>query len=161
MFLYVFLPLAGLNILSCLLIFYLPATSSKENVRTLNTVLSVLIFCAVILSPILAGVLAMPAIPKEVFLLARGPDSLFFYSARTHSNYSWVISQSWTFNQSTWSLRNDESEETFHLEFRPDVNSELCLTRNITQSDIEALTDREIYIAEKISPIDWENLPFR
>ena len=52
MFLYVFLPLAGLNVLSCLLMFYLPASSSKGGVRSLNTVLNVLIFTATIISPL-------------------------------------------------------------------------------------------------------------
>ena len=160
-FLNIFLPLVGLNVLSCLLIFYLPATSSKESVRTLNTVLSVLILCATILSPLLAGVLAVPTSPRTVFLLARGPDSLLLYPARTHSKYSWDISQSWTFNQSSLSLQNDETAETFNLEFRPDVNSQLCLSRNIKQSHMETLKEREIYIGEQINPINWERPPFR
>ena len=160
-FLCIFLPLVGLNALSCLLMFSVPDTSSNESVRTLNTVLSVLTFTATILCPLLAGVLVIPASPREVFILARGPDSLLLYSVRTHSNYSWDISQYWTFNQSSLSLQSDETEETLSLQFRPDVNSQLCLTRNITQSDIEALNEREINIAEKINPINWEGLPFR
>ena len=160
-FLSIFLPLASLHVLSCLLMFCLPASSPTGSVRTLNTVLNVLVLTATVLCPLLAGVLAIPASPRTVFLLARGPDSLLLYTARTHSDYSWDIAQSWTFNQSGLSVQNVETEETFHLHFRPDVTSELCLTRNITQSDMETLTEREIYIAEKINPIDWESLPFR
>ena len=160
-FLYIFLSLAGLNILSCLLMFWLPASSPRGYVRTLTTVLSLLIFSATILCPLLAGLLVIPASPRAVFLLARGPDSLLLYSARTHSNYSWDISQSWTFNQSSLSLQNDETAQTFHLEFRREVNSQLCLTKNITQADIEALIEREIYISQKINPISWERPPFR
>ena len=160
-FLQIFLPLAGLSILSCLLVFCLPASSPRGSMRTINTVLSLLIFTATVLCPILSGVLAIPASPRAVFLLARGPDSLLLYSARTHSDYSWDISQSWTFNQSSLSLQNNQTGETFHLEFRPDVNSQLCLTSNLTQVDMESLHDREIYIGEKINPINWERPPFR
>ena len=160
-FLSIFLPLASLHVLSCLLMFFLPASSSTGSVRTLNTVLNVLALTATVLSPLLAGVLAIPASPRTVFLLARGPDSLLLYPARTHSDYSWDIAQSWTFNQSSLSVRNDKTDENFHLQFRSDINNQLCLTGKINQSQLETLNEREIYIGEKISPINWERPPFR
>ena len=107
----IFLPLAGLSILSCLLVLCLPASSPKESVRNLNTLLSLLIFTATVLCPILSGVLAIPASPRAVFVLARGPDSLLLYSARTRSDYFWHISQSLTFNQSSLSLKNNQTGE--------------------------------------------------
>ena len=48
----IFLPLVGLNILSCLLMFFLPASSSKGSVRTLNRVLSLIIFSGTIAATI-------------------------------------------------------------------------------------------------------------
>ena len=148
--------MAVLNVLSCLVMFWLPATSLKESVRFLNTLLNVLIFS----TTLMAGIGTLAASPREVFILARGSDSLLLYPVRTYSSYSWNISQSWTFNQSSHSLQNQETDQTFNLHFGVRVYSQLCLTRNISQSDIEALSHREIFIAEQINPINWEMPPF-
>ena len=47
------LPLAVVNIFSCLLMYFLPATSSKGCVRSINTVLNILIFSGISLAIII------------------------------------------------------------------------------------------------------------
>ena len=59
-FLYIFLP-AGLNVLCCLLMFFLPPSSSKGCVRSLNTILSVLIFWLPIVSIVMVAYLNVPS----------------------------------------------------------------------------------------------------
>ena len=50
---FLILPLAVVNFLSCLLMYFLPATSSKDCVRSINTVLNILIFSGIPLTIII------------------------------------------------------------------------------------------------------------
>ena len=50
---FIFLPPPGLNFLSCLLMFFLPASASKGILRSLKTVVSLLIFSIAIILPLL------------------------------------------------------------------------------------------------------------
>ena len=73
-FLYIFLPLSLANLLSCLTILLLPASSSKRLVQAASAVLSLSLLTFTLVQPIVAGVHLVPASPRDVFILSKVRD---------------------------------------------------------------------------------------
>lgn len=152
-FLYLFLPLTAVNVISSLLLF-LPVTSQE----TTRAVLNSLIFLGTISFSIMSGMFLLPASPRDIFLLAKVRDSLPIYSAKALKiDFTWNIEEKWTFHQENLTIQNENRNVTFQF---GDLG-QLYFIRNISQKEMNVLSQADIYIDYKINPINWEGIPFR
>ena len=162
-YLYVLLPLLGVNLFACLNNFFLPASSKNKVVRILSAIFNSCLFLSTILIPIMSGVLLVPPSPRDVFVLVKVTDSLSIYPATTHSNYSWDMDQVWSFDNKTDSLHHNnhqlvmvETNETAQAS-----DNRLSLSRELTDFDRKKVFQPgTVYIKPQINPIDWNSKLF-
>ena len=152
-FLYLFLPLTVLSAVSSLLL-RLPSTSLERTRAVLNS----FIFVATISFSIISGILVLPHSPRDILILAKVRDSGLIYSAKANADFPWNISERWTFFQENLTIFNEERNTTFHF---GDNLAQLYFIRNMTEKEINVLSQATIYIDYKINPINWDNVPFR
>ena len=75
-----------------------------------SAVLSLGLLTSTLVQPILAGVLLVPASPRDVFVLSKVRDSLAIFTATTSVSHSWDLEQAWTFTSTTDSLKLNTTE---------------------------------------------------
>ena len=164
-FLYIFLPLTVINLLSSLLIIFLPAFSPGKMFQVLSSVLNILLLLATIVLPIISGVLLVPHSPRDVFILAKVRDSLSIYTATSSFNVTWNVADVWSYDKEKDSLSFQSLQlmlgETNNNNNKPEERR-LILSLKLTDHDREeVLTAGALYITTKINPIDWNAEPFR
>ena len=156
-FLFLFLPVVGHSLLSNLLLQLMPATSPHKSIKIIGAVFNVLIFLSTIIYPILSGIYFIPRSPRNLFLLAKVRDSLPIYSAKSYTDYTWDIQQSWTFDKNNMTLHNTEQNVTFFLQ----TEGSFSFLRNLSEKELDVLSEAEIFIDHKVSQVNWQQFPFR
>ena len=153
-FLYFFLPFSLVNLLSCLNILLLPASSKSRLVQAASAVLSLTLFTFTLVQPIMAGVYLVPASPRDVFILSKVRDSLSIYTATTYTSHSWDLDQAWTYNTTRDSLMLN-TIELFLTETSQTGDGRLVLSRDLTKKDRAVLEQGKVYITARLNPINW------
>ena len=162
---YILLPLAAVNLFSCLSMI-LPVFIKdiiKENiVQYVSTAFNICLFLSTIIIPIMSGIYLVPSSPSHVFVLVKGRDSLSIYPATTYSNYSWDLNHMWSFDNETNSIKYHNREFFFFETNETDTHQRLSLSKNLTDHDRNYIFNSgNIHITYQINPIDWKSHLFR
>ena len=104
----------------------------------------------------LAGVLLVPASPRDVFVLSKVRDSLAIFTATTSVSHSWDLEQAWTFTSTTDSLKLNTTE-LFLTATNSSGAGRLVLSRDLSQVDRSVLDQGQVFISARINPLDWQS----
>ena len=134
-FIYFFLPLTAINLLSSLLLIFLPAFSPDKLLKALSSVLNLLLLIATMVLPLISVIYFIPHSPRDVFVLAKVRDSLSIYTATINSDISLEVAAAWTYDVETESLRNEKTELSLGRRNRS-LAERLSLSVELTEHDM-------------------------
>ena len=159
-YLKVLLPLTGINLSSCLTMRFLPSFSKAKVIQAISITFNVFLFLSNIVVPITSAAVWVSPSPKDVFVLVKVRDSLSIYTATSHSNYSWNVNQSWSYDIETDSLIHGNWQ--FHILENSEEENYLSLSRKLREFDRnDVLSSGPVYITDQVIPVDWESPLFR
>ena len=121
-----------------------------------SAVLSLGLLTSTLVQPILAGVLLVPASPRDVFVLSKVRDSLAIFTATASVSHSWDLEQAWTFTSTTDSLKLNTTE-LFLTATNSSGAGRLVLSRDLSQVDRSVLDQGQVFISARINPLDWQS----